>query len=816
MLEQFTREFLQLYPGADLLIAGKDDTSRDRRARFVARVATGDWDAVIITHQGFGQLPVHPDVATDHIRVRLNELRDITAGVGLGTRAVKRLERRVKTLEATLERLVDQAGHDPGATFEHTGIDYLFIDEAHYFKNRQLATNITGVGTVASKRAEDLACKTGWLAARYPDRGSVTFATGTPVANSIAEMFTMQSYLQPARLAELNIHQFDAWAANFATTVTALELAPDGGSYRMATRFARFRNVPDLVGIYREVADVKRGAELNLTRPALVGGQVRTITTAASPELAHYVTTLVERAEQIRQRTVRPDEDNMLAVTGDGRRAALDLRLVDQPPGSTPGKIDACADEVTAIYHRYRHDRYHDPGTGREHPRPGALQVVFCDIGTPGGTRWGVYEHLRHLLTERGVPAGMVRFVHEAGNTDAKARLFAQARDGQIAVLIGSTDKMGVGTNVQDRLVALHHLDAPWRPADIEQRDGRILRPGNQHREVHINRYVTTGSFDVYLWQTLERKAGFIGQLLANTTGARTIDDLADITALSYGEVKALATGNPLILEHATVETDLARHQRLAAGWRTEHATITAKITTTTERIERLDQQINRVDDAVARRVTTRGDHFHATIDGTAHHDRSDTGDALRTTVDRGPHSDGPIGTVGGFAFTARIDRDEITITFDHDAIDPVRWPLQEWATTAGLSIVRRLEHALDRLDSHRDHLDLERGRDQRELVNARQHAHDTNPHTATITELTARLAALTGQLTASLTPTEPDPTTPHTTVASTTVASTGVGSDRVAADIAVLVAQLPSPTADPTIDIGHQHRGLGPVDPLP
>ena len=743
MLEQFTREFLQLYPAARLLIASKDDTSRDSRARFVARVATGDWDAVLMTHQSFGRLPVQPATAAAYLTERLDELRTrLASDEGGSTRAVKKIERRAAMLEANLAALVDEAGHDIGATFEQTGIDHLFIDEAHYFKNRRLVTNIAGVSTSASKRAEDLATKLRWLTETHPAR-QVTFATGTPVANSIAEMFTMQSYLQPGRLRELGIDHFDAWAANFATTVTAIELAPDGGSYRTATRFARFQNVPDLLRIYREVADVKRGDELNLTRPTVNGGGPVTVTVDASRALTGYVGELVERAEQIRSRRVRPEDDNLLAVTGDGRRAALDLRLVGRPNSGEPGKIDACADQVAALYRQHHDHRYLDPATGQTHPRAGALQVVFCDIGTPTNDRWNVYDDLRHLLIARAVPAGMIRFIHDAGNDDAKARLFADARNGQIAVLVGSSDKLGVGTNIQQRLIALHHLDAPWRPADLEQREGRILRPGNQNPVVDLYRYVTRGSFDVYMWQTLERKATFLGQLLAARLDSRTVDDIGDATALSYGEVKALASGNPLILEKATLEVELSRLRRLTVGWRNEHAAVLKRVTVDEQHLGVLDGQIADVDDALGRRVDTHGDRFRITVNATPVHDRVLAGDTVVDVVANLHPGRHRIATFAGFDLIAVCDDGGLRVGFDHRALPTFAYTVAEWVDTRPLSIIRRLENAVQRLDQTRLDLVADHVHTTRDLGDAHQQSSVTDPHRAAIVTITSRLAAI-------------------------------------------------------------------------
>ncbi|MFP5376811.1 MAG: helicase, partial [Acidimicrobiia bacterium] len=519
------------------------------RKSFVGRCATGDWDAVVITASAFARLPVSDATRRAFVAERIAELRAAIAASAEGL-SVKRLEERVARLEQKHEELLATERRDDGASFEHTGIDYLFVDEAHGWKNLPFSSHIAGVGGTGSQKAEDLQMKLGYLRSRYGERVT-TFATATPIANSLAEMWVMQTYLQPARLAAAGVASFDAWAAVFGRTVTALELSPDGASYRINTRFARFANVPELLTMFRAVADVRTAAQLSLDVPAVAGGAPHTVVVAASPELREYVAELVERAQAVRQRLVAPHEDNMLKVSGDGRKAALDLRLVARPPDPDGGKLAAAAAAIAGRYHAEKTAIYADR-TGQPSPVSGSLQVVFCDLGTPHPGQWSVYGQLRDELVRRGVPDELVRFVHDAGDDRAKAELFAACREGRVAVLVGSTEKMGVGTNVQARLSALHHLDCPWRPADIAQREGRAIRQGNQNPEVTIARYVTEGSFDVFCWQTVERKAAFIHQVMSGEVAGREVDDIGDV-ALSYAEVKALASGDPLILEKAGV-----------------------------------------------------------------------------------------------------------------------------------------------------------------------------------------------------------------------------------------------------------------------
>jgi hypothetical protein len=412
---------------------------------------------------------------------------------------------------------VETGKADVGVTFEQSGIDYLCIDEAHLFKNLATESNIRDASISGSQRAQDLDMKIDWLRRRTPGGRILTFATA--VANSVTEAYVMQHYLRPDLLLDAGIEDFDTWAATFGEVVAGVELTPDGTSYRIHQRFARFTNVPELLKMLHVAADVKTAEDLDLPTPELRDGVAQTVVVPGSPQLAELVVELGMRAERVRSRAVRPEEDNMLKISSDGRAAALDLRLVGRERPDIATKIDVAGENITAIWQEHRGDRFVG-ADGEVHLRPGALQLVFCELGTPA-EHWNVYEELKAQLVLRGVPDGQVRFIHDAKDDRAKAELFAACRAGSVAVLVGSTAKMGIGTNVQDRAVALHHLDCPWRPADLAQREGRILRQGNQNSEVQILRYVTEGSFDTYMWQTVERKARFIGQLMRGRLDVR-------------------------------------------------------------------------------------------------------------------------------------------------------------------------------------------------------------------------------------------------------------------------------------------------------
>ncbi|MDP9072657.1 MAG: helicase, partial [Actinomycetota bacterium] len=566
LLEQFSREYLQLFPGARLLVASKEDVTPAARKNFVARCATGDWDAVLMTGTSFLAIPVSDEDRARFMAEKIATFRDaITAARERGGLSVKQLQAALLREEQRHAKLLAADRKDDGVNFSATGIDYIFLDESHLYKNLQRTSHIQGAGQKGSQRAEDLDMKLSVLRERHGARVA-TFATATPIANSIGEMFVVQKYLQPEALEAADIANFDAWAATFGRTVTALELSPDGSSYRMSTRFARFANVPELLTMFGGVADVRTRDQLQLAVPDLPAG-AETVIVAPDDGLRQYMAELAARTKAVSNRSVRPEEDNILKINGDGRRAALDLRLVGRPPDPAGGKVAAAADRIAQIWAETADVRYLG-GDGRPAPRPGSLQLVFCDMGTPRpGGEWSVYEELRGRLERRGIPPGRVRFIHEATNDKAKGELFAACRDGRVSVLIGSTEKMGVGVNVQARAFSLHHLDCPWRPADLEQRDGRLVRQGNQNSQVRILRYATESSLDVYVWQTCTRKATFIDQVMRGEIAGRSIDDIGD-AALSYAEVTALATGNPLIMERAGVAGDLARLERQLAAHR--------------------------------------------------------------------------------------------------------------------------------------------------------------------------------------------------------------------------------------------------------
>jgi len=557
LLEQTAREGKRLFPSARILMAAREDLAgAHERKLFAARCATGDWDAVVMTHSAFTAIPVHPATQAAHLTDLAARYRQaLTSDPDSGSRrTIKQLAKMIDSFETRARTLLAHRTDD-GVWYEHLGCDVLLVDESHYFKNLGVPVRTDGFSVAASKRATDLDLKLALLRSRG---GKVAaLFTGTPVSNSLLEMYVLQHYLHPARLGELGLDSADAWAATFVEFRTAVEVTPDGASFRMKRRPGRFENVPELLTLFGEAADLRPPESFAVQRPE---SRHHNVVIGSSPELKAYVASLAERADKVRQ--ADPHDDNMLKICTDGRKAALDLELVGIST-ARPGKIGAVTGNVARIYHATRDLVL--PGDEPAAPG-GGFQIVFCDLGTPNPAAGSqVYGKIKAGLTRAGVPAGKIRFVHDAGTDAQKTALFADCRSGKVAVLLGSTDKLGVGTNIQSRCVAVHHVDAPWRPADVEQREGRALRPGNLNPVVDVFRYVSEKSFDSFFWQVLERKSRFIGQVLGGRPAGRDVDDIGDAT-LSYAEVKALATGNPLLLELAEANVQVTRLRQLATA----------------------------------------------------------------------------------------------------------------------------------------------------------------------------------------------------------------------------------------------------------
>ena len=552
IIEQFAAEWLQLYPAANILVATKKDFEKKNRKKFCGRIATSDIDAVIIGHSQFEKIPLSVERQERMLQMEIDEIIEGIAEAKKiqGSRfTVKQMERTKKSLETRLKRLHDQSRKDDMITFEELGVDRLFVDEADSYKNLYLTTKMRNVGGIAQTEAQkssDMYMKCRYLDEITGGKG-VIFSTGTPVSNSMVELYTMQRYLQYGTLAEKNLQHFDAWASTFGETVTALEIAPEGNGYRLKTRFARFYNLPELMQMFREVADIQTADMLNLPVPEAEYRVVKVKPTELQEEM---VEELGNRAERVRNNEVNPREDNMLKITNDGRKLALDQRLSNPLLPDDPGsKVNACVEEI------YRH--WED---GKEKK---LTQLVFCDLSTPktDGT-FSVYNDIRDKLLARGIPPEEIAFIHDANTDVRKKELFSKVRRGAVRILMGSTFKMGAGTNVQDRIIASHDLDCPWRPRDLEQRAGRTIRQGNQNPKVEIIRYVTEGTFDAYLYQTIENKQKYISQIMTSKSPARSVEDIDEV-ALSYAEIKALATGNPHIKEKMDLDIQVSRLQLL-------------------------------------------------------------------------------------------------------------------------------------------------------------------------------------------------------------------------------------------------------------
>ena len=548
LLGQWANEILKLYPTANILVATQKDFEKTRRKKLMGKIATGEWDAVLIAHSSFGLIPMSKEYEQKHMEQQIDEvvnaIERIKAESGDGL-SVKKLEQIKTSMDTKLKALLD-APKDDVVTFEELGVDELIVDEAHMFKNLPMYSkirNVAGINNSESKKATDLFMKISYILENNGGKGAV-FATGTPISNSMGELFAMQKYLQIDRLREMGLEHFDEWASTFGEVVNSFEIAPDGSGFRTKARFAQFFNIPELMTLFKEVADIKTSKMLDLPTPKLKGGDYKTIVAPKSVELGEYVDKLAERSERIRN-GCDPREDNMLLVTNDGRKAALDLRMIDPSMPDLPNsKINMAVENIYRIWLENKEDKL--------------TQLVFCDLSTPrnDGT-FNVYDDIKNKLISKGVPEEEIEFIHNAKTNPQKLKLFEDMRNGTKRILIGSTSKMGAGMNVQDKLIALHHLDCPWRPSDIEQREGRILRQGNQNEEVEIYRYVTEGSFDAYSYQLIQTKSTFINQIMANSNGGgRTAEDL-DRDTLTYAEVKALASGNPLILEKFKVENEL-------------------------------------------------------------------------------------------------------------------------------------------------------------------------------------------------------------------------------------------------------------------
>ncbi len=570
-VEDWAADWLTLYPLANILFATQDDFKPKNRQKLMNRIATGDWDGVIVPMSSFEKIPMHPDIVREFMEQQIDEMASevLSAKQESGeTRAlIKELEKSKKRLEAMLERQEAKWKKDAGPYFNELGIDMLFVDEAHAYKNLWFRTQMTRVPGVAQsfvQKTFDLLIKTQYIN-RITDNKGVVFATGTPITNSVSELFTMQRYLQPDELAAKKSQSFDFWARNFGEITSSVEVTPTGSGFRVHDRFNKFTNVPELMQMFRMVTDIQTAKMLKLPVPTVKGGKAKIMAAPESDAIHEYVQSLVARVEAMRSQRIDPSVDNMLLVTGDGRHAALDIRLrVSDAPDLPTSKVNMAVDNVYQIW--------------KDTTAAKSVQVIWCDLSTPKPGRFSIYKDIKSKLIKRGIPANEIGFIHDVKNKKMLPSFFKRAVDGKMRVVLASTARMGVGANIQKRLVAAHHIDPPWRATDIEQRDGRIIRQGNSNDEVQIYRYVTKGSFDAYMWQTLESKARFIGQVMAGETSARDMEDLADTGALSYAEVKAIASGNPKVMEVVRLDAEVKEMQALERAHHNEQYAVRAKV----------------------------------------------------------------------------------------------------------------------------------------------------------------------------------------------------------------------------------------------
>ena len=756
LTEQWASEFLRLYPSANILVANKKDFEKANRQKFCARIATGDYDAVILGHSQFERIPVSQERQQ---RLLKEQIDDITDGImemkrNRGERySIKQLERAKRSLEVRLKKLEAEEKKDDVVTFEQLGVDRLYVDEAHAFKNLFLFTkmrNVAGLSASEAQKSSDMFLKCRYMDEVTGGRG-IVFATGTPVSNSMTELYTMQRYLQYGTLQQKSLSQFDCWASTFGETTTAIELAPEGTGYRARTRFAKFFNLPELMKLFSEVADIKTADQLNLPRPE---AHYETVVVHPSEYQKEMVGQLSERAAAVHSGSVDPSQDNMLKITSDGRKLGLDQRLINPLLPDDPGsKVNACVNNIVRIYNEGNSEKL--------------TQLVFCDLSTPrgkatndkeaaaladaaeetGNGNFNIYDDIREKLVAQGIPREEVAFIHEANTEKRKSDLFAKVRSGQVRILMGSTQKMGAGTNVQDRLIALHDLDCPWRPGDLEQRAGRIVRQGNQNKEVFIFRYVTEGTFDGYLWQTVENKQKFISQIMSSKSPVRSCEDI-DETALSYAEIKALCAGDPRIKEKMDLDVDVARLRLMKSDHMTKQYRLEDQI------LKKLPKEIDQAEQIIAafdkdievlrEHPLPEEDFVGMNVDGKLITDKEEAGNQILEACKKSTHGEVvPIGEYRGFDLSVQYD------LFNNRFQMALQGALTH-RTDAGTDArgnILRLDNALANMPQRQEDAKarLENARNQ--LVSAKEELGKPFPQEEELKTKSARLAVLDAEL---------------------------------------------------------------------
>ena len=739
LTEQWGADFLRLYPNANVLVATKKDFEPSNRKKFCSRIATGDYDAIIIGHSQFERIPLSPERQKSMIE---RQIQDITFAIAEAKAeddgksfTVKQMEKTKKTLQAKLQKLNDQSRKDDVVTFEQLGVDRLFVDESHFYKNMFLYTkmrNIAGIAQTDAQKSSDMFAKCQYLDEITGGKG-VTFATGTPVSNSMVELYTIMRYLQYDTLQKLHLGHFDSWAASFGETVTAIELSPEGTGYRAKTRFARFFNLPELISLFKESADVQTADMLNLPVP-----EAEYINEVLKPSKTQQemVSSFADRAERVRNGNVDPRTDNMLKITNDGRKLALDQRLInDLLPDEPESKVNLCVENAYQVWEESTPDK--------------STQLIFCDLSTPkaDGT-FNVYDDVREKLVAKGIPREEIAFIHEANTETKKAELFAKVRSGQVRILLGSTPKLGAGTNIQDRLIALHHLDCPWKPSDLEQQEGRILRQGNRNQKVKIFRYVTENTFDSYMWQILENKQKFISQIMTSKSPVRACDDVDD-TALTYAEIKALATGNPYIKEKMDLDIQVSKLKLMRANHISQIYSLEsdiarrypAEITAAKERIAGL-----KADLAVAKPLLEQDkEKFSITVEDRVYTDRKEAGSAILAACAamKIAKTEGQIADLGGFAISSRFDA--FAQTFKLTIKRQSSYTIELGSDPAGN--IQRILNALASIEKTLPQVERRLETLQQQLAEAKEEVQRPFPQEAELNEKSARLAELNALL---------------------------------------------------------------------
>lgn len=730
LTDQWAGEFLQLYPAANILVTTRRDFERQNRQRIFSRIATGEYDAVIIGHSQFEKLPVSQERQQAHLAEQIDQvIRGISEAKAKNAEpfTIKQMERTKKQLQTKLERLNHMERKDRVITFEELGVDRLFVDEAHSFKNLAAFSkmrNVAGISQAEAQKSSDMFMKCRYLDGLTGNRG-VIFATGTPISNTMVEMYTMQRYLQYDALVQRGLAHFDAWASTFGETITAMELAPEGTGFRLRTRFARFFNLPELTSMFREVADIQTADMLNLPVPKV---EYHTVVLEPSKFQRDMLLSLADRAEAVRAGSVKPTEDNMLRITGDGRKLALDQRMLNSLlPDDPMSKANACVDHVLRIWQDTAAEKL--------------TQLLFCDLSTPKGEGFHVYQDIKAKLIQGGIPEQEIAFIHDADSEAQKAALFSKVRSGSVRVLLGSTAKMGAGTNVQRLLVAEHHLDCPWRPADIEQREGRIIRQGNQNGTVHIYRYVTKDTFDAYMWATLEAKQRFISQVMTSRSPARSCEDMDDQT-LSYAEVKSLATGDPRIKERMDLEMEISKLKLLRASHMNQRFEMQSRLQRIPLEIQSYEQAREKLAADHASYMQNKAGDFSMTICGIRYAERKEAGAALlsacQAKTDPAPKE---IGTYRGFRLLLAYANMQFTAILKGEGSYSV-----ELGDTA-IGNIQRLEHQLERLAPSVKAADCKIDALKQEQQTLEADAEQPFPQEAELTEKSQRLIALDAAL---------------------------------------------------------------------